>query len=253
MDVAKIILLKDDERVLRIVRNYWLVYLPQLVLSFLLIAAVLFLLLPLMSLGWAGLVIVLAALAMGAYYGARTLIIWYWNVFIVTNLRIVDVNQHGFFRRTVAEVSYDKVQDITYSIDGFWHSLFNFGVVHLETAGGGAALELPDVRDPKEVNHLLTETMGWHRQRQDGGAQNEKVAELLATVSSLNDTEAKAFLVAIQQAVASKGKQEAAAGAVRNQAQEEWVKATPAATPTKLEQPTPKRQEGVFRHDIREE
>jgi hypothetical protein len=253
MNVSKVILLKDDEQVLRIVRNYWLVHLPQLALSFLLVAAALFLMLPLMSLGWAGLAIFGTAIAAGAYYGARTVIIWYWNVFIVTNLRIVDVNQHGFFRRTVAEVSYDKVQDITYSIDGLWHSMFNFGLVHLETAGGGAALELGDVRDPKEVNHLLTETMGWHRQRQDGGAQNEKVAELLSTVSSLNDTEAKAFLVAIQQAVASKGRQETVASAARNQAQEEWAKAAPAATPTKLEQPAAKRSDSVFRHDIREE
>lgn len=251
MNVSKIILIKDDEQVHRIVRNYWLVYLPQLTLSFLLIAGSLFLMLPLMSLGWLGLAILLVADAVGLYYGARTIVIWYWNVFIVTNLRIVDVNQHGFFRRTVAEVSYDKIQDITYSIDGFWRSLFNFGVVHLETAGGGAALELPDVRDPKEVNHLLTETMGWHKQRQDGGAQNQKVAELLATVSSLNDNEAKAFLVAIQQAVASKGKQETIAGTARGQAQEEWAKAAPAA-PTKLDQPKTHRQDGVFRHDIRE-
>lgn len=242
MNVGKVILVKDDEQVLRVVRNYWLVYLPQLVLGFLLIAAALFLMLPLLSLGLAGLVIMLAAILIGAYYGTRTLVIWYWNVFIITNLRIVDVNQFGFFRRTVAEVSYDKVQDITYSIDGFWHAVFNFGVVHLETAGGGAALELPDVHDPKEVNHLLTETMGWHKQRQNGGAQNEKVAELLATVSSLKDAEAKAFLVAIQQAVSSKeGPAAATADAGREAAREDWGKETPATV------------RDVFLHDIRED
>jgi uncharacterized membrane protein YdbT with pleckstrin-like domain len=242
MNVSNIIHLKDDEQVLRVVRNYWLIYVPQLILGFLLIAAALFLMLPLMSLGWYGLAIMVVAIAIGSYYGTRTLVIWYWNVFIITNLRIVDVNQYGFFRRTVAEVSYDKVQDITYSIDGFWHALFNFGVVHLETAGGGAVLELLDVHDPKEVNHLLTETMGWHKLRQNGGAQNEKVAELLATVSSLKDSEAKAFLVAIQQAV-TKNNPAAATDAAREAAQEAWAKDTPAVTPTSH----------IFRHDIRED
>ena len=224
MNVSKLVHLKDDEKILRIVRNYWLVYLPQIILGFVLIAAALFLMLPLLHYGWPGVILLFAAVAMGLYYFFRTAIIWYWNVFIITNLRIVDVNQYSLFKRSVAEVTYEKIQDVTYSVDGFLQAVFNFGVVHLETAAKGTALELPDVHDPKDVNHLITETMGWYKTRQLGGAQNEKVADLLATVSDLTDAEAKAFLVAIQQAVAKGGTAEAEK-ADREAATEEWVQA----------------------------
>jgi|GEM_PF-936380 uncharacterized membrane protein YdbT with pleckstrin-like domain len=239
MNINKLIHLKDDEQVLHVVRNYWLVYLPPFLLGFLLIAAALFLMLPLFSLGLPGLVLFFTSVLVGIYYGVRTLVIWYWNVFIITTFRIVDVNQSGFFRRSVAEAAYDKVQDVTYGIDGLCRSLLNFGAVHLETAGGGAALDLADVHDPKEVNHLITEAMGWHALRRDGGARGTKVAELLATVAELSDTEAKAFLVAIQQAMGRDS--DVGEAAERSSAVAAWTAESSGGS---------EGEEAIFRHDV---
>jgi uncharacterized membrane protein YdbT with pleckstrin-like domain len=201
MDVARVIKLKDGERIIRVVRSYWAVHLPGLIVGAALTIVPFFFMFPLFQVGWPGMVGFVFFVAVGLWYGLRALVIWYWNVFIVTDQRVVDVDQRGFFRRSVSEAGYDKIQDASYSVNGVWRSLLDFGTVRLETAGGGSALEITDVQDPKGVHHLVTETIGRHRERHAGGTARDKVAALLETVSELSDVEAKAFLVAIQRAI----------------------------------------------------
>ncbi len=203
MNVGRVIKLKDDEKVLRVVRNHWITYAFRWVLAFLFIAAPFFFMLPLFSLGAGGLAAFAASALVGLALGVRTFVLWFWNAFIVTSHRVVDIDQRGFFDRTVSEAVYDKIQDVSYSIKGIWGTIFRFGVVELQTAGASANLALPHVAEPKDVHHLITETMAAYLNRANGGARNEKIASLLETASDLSDSEARAFLVALQEAVKS--------------------------------------------------
>jgi membrane protein YdbS with pleckstrin-like domain len=203
MNVAKIVKLKDDERVLRVVRNHWIVYLPGWAGGFLLMATAFFLMMPLFTSGTGGVVAFALLNAIGLLVAVRTLVVWHWNAFVVTSHRVVDVDQRGFFSRTVSEATYDKVQDVSYAIKGVLGTLLRYGTVELQTAGTSVNLELPHVHDPKDVHHLITESMSALRERSNGGARNEKIAALLEAAAELNDSEARAFVVALQEAVAS--------------------------------------------------
>lgn len=239
MNISKIIHLKDDETVLRVARNSWLVHAPRLALGFLLVVSAFFLMYPLLRFGYVGLGVFLVSVLAGTLVGCQALVFWYWNVFIVTDRRLVDVDQRGFFRRSVAEAPYEKVRDVTYSVNGLVRSLLRLGSVRAET--DGSFLELRDVHDPRGIHQLITETAGRRRAHGADGAPGSRVTELLATVAELNDTEAKAFLVAIQQAVTN-GRPSGAADEERRRAADAWAESA--------ENPS---AGGVFREDVVED
>ncbi len=202
MNIENVIKLKDDEKVLRIVRGYWLVQTPRALLAFSAVAVPFFLMYPLFSAGRWGVAGFVVSVFAGTVYALRLLYLWFWNAFLVTNHRVIDVDQRGFFSRTVSEATYDKIQDVSFTVHGVWGTMFGFGKLDLQTAGSSANLELAHVKDPKEMHHLITETMGAFRGTSAApSGRDEKVGALLEAASELKDAEARAFLVSLQEAM----------------------------------------------------
>ncbi len=89
----------------------------------------------------------------------------YWlDVFIVTEKRILDINQTGLFKRTISELRLYRTQDVTSEIKGFWNSLFNYGDVFVQTAGEIERFHFEDVRHPNEVAKMILELSEKDRQ-----------------------------------------------------------------------------------------
>lgn len=57
------------------------------------------------------------------------------DVWIVTDHRIIDSMQHGFFSRTVSELHLSRIQDITVQTKGVIQTVLKFGDLHVQTAG----------------------------------------------------------------------------------------------------------------------
>ncbi|MEK7636772.1 MAG: PH domain-containing protein [Patescibacteria group bacterium] len=87
----------------------------------------------------------------------RGVYVWSQNVLAVTTQRVIDIDQRGFFERHVAETTYDKIQDVRYTIRGLWSTIFRFGTIVLQTAGATTNLELTAVRQPVELQRLITD------------------------------------------------------------------------------------------------
>jgi len=64
------------------------------------------------------------------------------DVIIVTNKRIVDVNQTRIFNRKISSMSLGQVQDVSGQTRGFIPSMLKFGVLNIETAGQGQLKQL---------------------------------------------------------------------------------------------------------------
>jgi uncharacterized membrane protein YdbT with pleckstrin-like domain len=60
---------------------------------------------------------------------------YYLDVWYVTEKRIIDVEQKGLFHRQVSSLRFDKIQDISIEVRGILAHLFNFGDIHVQTAG----------------------------------------------------------------------------------------------------------------------
>lgn len=59
---------------------------------------------------------------------------YYLQVWYVTEKRIIDVDQKGLFSRTVSNLRFDKIQDITVEVHGFVSTLLNIGDIKVQTA-----------------------------------------------------------------------------------------------------------------------
>lgn len=75
---------------------------------------------------------------------------YYLDFWIVTNDRIVNVEQH-IFSRTIAELDLYKIQDVTGESKGFLQTMFNYGNVYVQTAGATERFIFEEVPNPREV------------------------------------------------------------------------------------------------------
>lgn len=60
---------------------------------------------------------------------------YYLDVYIVTNERIVNISQNGFFKRDISELHLHQVQDVSAKEVGMFPTIFHYGDVMIQTAG----------------------------------------------------------------------------------------------------------------------
>ncbi|MDD5605927.1 MAG: PH domain-containing protein [Patescibacteria group bacterium] len=66
---------------------------------------------------------------------------WLQDKFVVTDQRIVKIDQRGVFNRTVFETELNKIQNLTHSTKGMFATFFNFGTVIVQTTVGELTLD----------------------------------------------------------------------------------------------------------------
>ena len=94
-------------------------------------------------------------------------LLWYFNVYIVTNKRLIDVDFVGLFYKEITEADLDRVQDMTHRVAGFWKTFFNAGDIYVQTAGESRNLEFLDVPYPTEAQHTISQLKD-HRKKPNG-------------------------------------------------------------------------------------
>ncbi|MCX7778930.1 MAG: PH domain-containing protein [Patescibacteria group bacterium] len=89
---------------------------------------------------------------------------YYFDLWVVTNKQIIDVEQAGLFSRTLSKQPLIRVQDIMAESKGFFPTLFRFGNVYIQTAGAKERFIFRDIKNPYEVsqkiNKLVRESLG---------------------------------------------------------------------------------------------
>lgn len=90
------------------------------------------------------------------------LTIYYLNVYIVTNKRVIDMDQIGITHHRTSETHMNRIQDVSASLKGVWGSLFNFGDVDVQSAGDIAKITFEKVPKPKKVKRVILDTMYSH-------------------------------------------------------------------------------------------
>lgn len=82
---------------------------------------------------------------------------WYFNVYIVTDKRIVDIDFWGLLYKNVSEATYANIEDVTYSTGGVLQTMFNFGSITIQTAAEQREFEFDGVPNPAEVYDKITD------------------------------------------------------------------------------------------------
>lgn len=95
------------------------------------------------------------ALLISWLFGFFLWIDYYFDVWIVTNERIVNVEQKGLFDRQVSELRFNRVQDVTSTVEGLIPTMLNYGDVAVQTAGETERFLFRQVPDPNRIKDLV--------------------------------------------------------------------------------------------------
>lgn len=82
---------------------------------------------------------------------------WYFTIYIVTDQRIRQITQHGFFGKDVVELRLSKIQNISYNIPGFTGEIFKFGTIIIQTFVGD--LVIHKVEHPDAIYNKLQDAV----------------------------------------------------------------------------------------------
>jgi hypothetical protein len=80
---------------------------------------------------------------------------YYFDVWIVTDQRIVNIEQKGLFSRIVSELELEKIQDITSDVKGVIATFLNFGDLQVQTAAEQERFLFHNIPDPYTVKNMI--------------------------------------------------------------------------------------------------
>lgn len=163
--------LHDNEKVVVIARRHWYVFASEMVTMVLGIVPILLILLFKEEiyfygekyLSYAEISNVLIFLCAG-----WLLILWmkffmaftnyYLDVLVITNQRVIDIDQIGLFARDIATAPLANAQDIKIEMIGFVPTMLHFGNLYFQTAGMDKEIVIKGIKDPEGVKKQIMST-----------------------------------------------------------------------------------------------
>jgi membrane protein YdbS with pleckstrin-like domain len=167
MHLSGFIRQKNYEHIIRTVRRSFITFIPTIVLTAILLAVPIILkvfldtlfpdflatttLLPIFIL-----FISLYYLSIGLFFYS-SFVIFYLDMLVITNDRLLDIEQKNLFARTIAEADLYQIQDVSSEIIGFFPTLFNYGNLTIQTAGAVLKFEVSNVHGPDALRQEILE------------------------------------------------------------------------------------------------
>lgn len=138
----------DDEELLMVFRKHPIVMRKGIIISMLalLLGTVPSLIKPEYSYLFGGLA---AGFILGVLLYLPSWISWYYSVFIITDQRLIQITQKGFWTRSVVDIGLHQIQMVNYEVAGLQETLLGFGTIMMQTFVGD--LVIHDVHHPAKV------------------------------------------------------------------------------------------------------
>lgn len=81
--------------------------------------------------------------------------LYYLNMYIITNERVVNIHQAGLLKHTVSELHLEQIQDVTAEIHGLPENVFDYGDVFIQTAGETERFVFHNIPHPTIVTKTI--------------------------------------------------------------------------------------------------
>lgn len=96
---------------------------------------------------------------------------YFLDVWIVSDHRIIDTQQVGFFNRVISEMHISRVQDVTTQTAGLVATLLNFGNLEVQTAGEEEKFMFRQIPNPNAIRDIIMEASTQFLKTHPGGAE----------------------------------------------------------------------------------
>lgn len=100
---------------------------------------------------------VLGGIVVGGIVMLPSWVTWYFSVFIVTDKRLIQVSQKGFFHKSVVDMGLNQIQMVNYQVSGLQETLLGFGTMMMQTFVGD--LIIHEIPHPAKIQKRLLEIL----------------------------------------------------------------------------------------------
>jgi len=98
---------------------------------------------------------------------------WFYNVDMVTDERIIDVDFSSLLFKNISTAHLDRIEDVTITNKGYLGSIFDYGTVLIQTAGAVDQLEFENVPHPTQISSFINEMI--IEEEAENGSQGARV------------------------------------------------------------------------------
>lgn len=151
-----------DEQIVLVIRSHWIIYVPQLLL------AILVLVFPIIIGGVSSdllentslfISLILTSIMIAASIVVSAILKWYYNVSIITDQRVMDLDFPNVMSHSMTEAQLEHVEDVSHKQIGLLGSFFDVGTVYVQTAGTSQNLEFQNIPRPRDVQDILIDML----------------------------------------------------------------------------------------------
>lgn len=90
-------------------------------------------------------------------YSLVNLVSWFYNIGIVTQLRIIDIDLNSIQHKHISATILSDIVDVSYSQKGFLQSFFDYGDVRLQTEGFTENFEFFKIPHPAKASDIISD------------------------------------------------------------------------------------------------
>lgn len=156
---------KTQEKVFLLLRRHWFTYFGFVAVAVIMSVPILFVIILWINrpdyftatMGNIAIIVVFAYILFALAVMLYGFIDYYLDVYIVTNERIVNVEQNGFFRRKISELHLHQIQDVSAKVDGMFSTVLHYGNVYIQTAGERENFVFQSIPNPYRVSKLIVD------------------------------------------------------------------------------------------------
>ena len=149
---------EKEEKIVLLIRRHFITNIRWIVIAIVMaLAPIALSAFPILSFLPAGFrfIAVLAWYLIVSAYMLQNFLGWFFNVDILTDERIVDIDFSNLVYKEVSDANIDKIQDVTYKMGGVVRTMFNYGDVFVQTASEVPNFEFLAVPAPDRVAKIL--------------------------------------------------------------------------------------------------
>jgi uncharacterized membrane protein YdbT with pleckstrin-like domain len=94
---------------------------------------------------------------------------WRYDMYIITDRRIVDSTRRFPLNKKLAEAQLDRVQDTSYEKNGLFANIFDYGSIVIQTAGEADNFVWNGMPNPVEAQRIVRDAVERHLQQEAQG------------------------------------------------------------------------------------
>jgi len=148
----------DDEEIILVLRRHWFTNLSWILVAVLML--ILPLVLPFISVldffpAEYKFILAIFWYLLAFAIAFEKFLAWYFNVFILTEERVIDIDFFNLLDKKVSEAKINMIQDITSKTAGVSQTLFNYGNILIQTASEIPVIIIDKIPNPNLVLQVL--------------------------------------------------------------------------------------------------